>query len=590
MPQPDLVPLARLMDARFDELVERLTQQIPDISPHYASLAPELRHAAALNLYKVLRAGLEENGIEFFAQAMTRIAHTRISQGGSAEDLRTATGFVSRINLSLVNELAHAEPDAATAAFAWLDQISSTSLRVFTDLAQEALSQQAEDLSISIALSERLEQAQRLNDVIEAVFEQLPRLGIDRAIMSLRTDDPALYEVARVFDRAESVPELALGTRFAPAPLLSKITPDALYLLIQIADAALPDSLCEQLAPAEIQALVVFPLRDGNAVYGLLILGYRQHHQLTSEDQRFLALLARMLHNRVANLLLLERLREQVERAGMFQSLVENANDMIIMSDLSGTITYANRATARLLEVEHPNDLIGQPFASFISSDDRPKIRDQIAPMLSNKQAWKGTYTLITTKNNQIPVEASTIPLLNDAGTVLSTGGIIRDERERLALIESLRQSNAEQQHTLELLRQVSTPLMPVIDGILVMPIVGEIDARRASQIMESLMQGVVRAGADTIILDITGVPLVDTNVANALVQAARSVRLLGAQAILVGITPEVAQTLVGLGADLGELLTRGDLQSGITYALKRHGYRLQRNSPDRVGRAPARI
>jgi rsbT co-antagonist protein RsbR len=288
--------------------------------------------------------------------------------------------------------------------------------------------------------------------------------------------------------------------------------------------------------------------------------------------------------------LLVERLREQVERAGVFQSLVENANDMIILSDLAGTITYANRASARLLEVEHPNDLIGQPFASFISSDDRPKIRDQIAPMLSNNQPWKGTYSLVTTRNNPIPVESSSIPLLNDAGMVFSTGGIIRDERERLALIESLRQSNAEQQHTLELLRQVSTPLMPVIEGILVMPIVGEIDARRASQIMETLMLGVVRAGADTVILDITGVPLVDTNVANALVLAARSVRLLGAQAILVGITPEVAQTLVGLGADLGELLTRGDLQSGITYALKRHGYRLQRNGADRSGRAPVRI
>lgn len=590
MPQPDLVPLARLMDARFDELVERLTQQIPDISPHYASLTPELRQAAALNLYKVLRAGLEEGGIAFFATAMTRIAHTRISQGGSAEDLRIATGFVSRINLALVEELAYTDPHAAAAAFTWLDQISSTSLQVFTGLAQEALEQQAEDLNISIALSERLEQSQRLNDAVEAVFEQLPRMGIDRAIMSLQIDDPALYEVTSVFDRAEAVPELPLGTRFAPAPLLSQTTPDALYLLIQLADAALPDSLREMLAPAEIQALVVFPLRDGNKVYGLLILGYRQQHQLTSQDQRFLALLARMLHNRVANLLLIERLREQVERAGIFQSLVENANDMIIMSDLAGTITYANRATARLLEVEHPHELIGQPFARFVSSDDRPEVRDQIAPMLSNKQVWKGTYSLITTKNNQIPVESSTIPLLNDGGTVLSTGGIIRDERERLALIESLRQSNAEQQHTLELLRQVSTPLMPLMEGILVMPIVGEIDARRASQIMETLMQGVVRAGADMVILDITGVPLVDTNVANALVQAARSVRLLGAQAILVGITPEVAQTLVGLGADLGELLTRGDLQSGITYALKRHGYWLERKGADQSGRAPVRI
>jgi rsbT co-antagonist protein RsbR len=101
---------------------------------------------------------------------------------------------------------------------------------------------------------------------------------------------------------------------------------------------------------------------------------------------------------------------------------------------------------------------------------------------------------------------------------------------------------------------------------------------------METLLEGVTRARADTIILDITGVPLVDTGVANALVQAARAVRLLGAEAILVGITPEVAQTLVGLGANLGEIVTRGDLQSGITYALRRRGYSIQRNSAVRVG------
>lgn len=584
MPQSDLAPLARLMDERFDELVDRLTQKIPEISEYYASLAPDQRRVAASNLYRVLRASVEAGQISAFAQAIERIARDRISQGGSAEDLRLATGYVNQINLSLVEDLAHTDPSAAVRAFTWLDQLSQTSLQVFMGLAQEALSRHAEGLDISIALSERLEQAQRLGDVAEAVFDQLPRLGVDRAIISMRADDPALQAVVSVFDRDEQTPMPQIGVRFSPAALLGQAAPDAVYLLTQAADAALPDDLRDLLSPSGVVALASFPLRDDQALHGMLILGYRQKRQFSDEDRRFLALLARMLRNRVANLLLIDRLREQIERAGTFQSLVENANDSIIMSSLDGVITYANQAAAQLLEVDDPGELVGRLFRDFVRGDDYALMRDELAPRLDQAQAWKGAYTVVTSKNGAIPVESSAIPLLSDAGAVLSVGGVLRDERERLALIESLRQSNAQQQHTLELLRQVSTPLIPLVEGVLIMPIVGEIDERRAGQIMETLLQGVLRTAASTVLLDITGVPLVDTSVANALVMAARAVRLLGAEAILVGITPEVAQTLVGLGADLRELVTRGDLQSGITYALRRHGYQLQRNSATQLG------
>lgn len=584
MPQSDLAPLARLMNERFDELVDRLTQKIPEISDYYASLSPEHRRVAAANLYRVLRASVESGKISAFAQAIEKIARDRIAQGGSAEDLRLATGYVNQINLSLVADLAHSDPDAAVQAFTWLDQLSQTSLQVFMGLAQEALARHAEELDISIALSERLEQAQRLSDVAEAVFEQLSRLGVDRAIMSMRADDPALQAVAGARDRDENAPRPQIGARFSPDPLLDQAGPDEVYLLAQMADAELPDDLCELLAPSGVVALASFPLRDEQALHGLLILGYREKRLFSDEDRRFLALLARMLRNRVANLLLIERLREQIERAGTFQSLVENANDSIIISSLDGVITYANQAAAQLLEVDAPSALVGRLFRDFVRGDDYALMREQLAPRLNAGQSWKGAYTVVTSKNGAIPVESSAIPLLNDAGAALSVGGVLRDERERLALIESLRQSNAEQQHTLELLRQVSTPLIPIIEGVLIMPIVGEIDERRAGQIMETLLQGVARTAASTVLLDITGVPLVDTSVANALVLAARAVRLLGAEAILVGITPEVAQTLVGLGADLRELATRGDLQSGITYALRQHGYQLQRNSAPQPG------
>jgi rsbT co-antagonist protein RsbR len=102
------------------------------------------------------------------------------------------------------------------------------------------------------------------------------------------------------------------------------------------------------------------------------------------------------------------------------------------------------------------------------------------------------------------------------------------------------------------------------------MPLIGHIDNARSAQIMEELLTGVQKYQADFVIIDITGVPVVDTAIANHLIQAAQAVSLLGAQCVLVGISSEVAQTLVQLGVDLSQLATRGNLQAGIAYAMAR--------------------
>jgi anti-anti-sigma factor len=116
-------------------------------------------------------------------------------------------------------------------------------------------------------------------------------------------------------------------------------------------------------------------------------------------------------------------------------------------------------------------------------------------------------------------------------------------------------------------LAELSTPLIPISAQVMVMPLIGTIDARRAQQVLDTLLHGVARTRAHVAIVDITGVPLVDAQVANVLVQAAQAVNLLGAQVVLTGIRPEVAQTLVGLGIDLGGITTQSNLQSGIAFA-----------------------
>ncbi|MGB9724128.1 MAG: STAS domain-containing protein [Chloroflexia bacterium] len=121
-------------------------------------------------------------------------------------------------------------------------------------------------------------------------------------------------------------------------------------------------------------------------------------------------------------------------------------------------------------------------------------------------------------------------------------------------------------------LSELSTPVIKVYENVLVLPLVGAIDTERAKRIMEELLLGITRHQAELVIIDITGVPVVDTAVANHLIQTIKAARLLGARSILVGISGEVAQALVHLQIDLSGVVTRSNLQAGIEYALEQMG------------------
>ncbi|HEY0138604.1 MAG TPA: STAS domain-containing protein, partial [Nannocystis sp.] len=116
-------------------------------------------------------------------------------------------------------------------------------------------------------------------------------------------------------------------------------------------------------------------------------------------------------------------------------------------------------------------------------------------------------------------------------------------------------------------LAELSTPLIPVSDEVVVMPLIGTLDARRAAQVLDTLLSGIASRRATTAILDITGVSGVDTETANALIRAARAVSLLGARVMLTGIRPEIARMFVELNVDLTTIDTYGSLQTGIAAA-----------------------
>ena len=144
-----------------------------------------------------------------------------------------------------------------------------------------------------------------------------------------------------------------------------------------------------------------------------------------------------------------------------------------------------------------------------------------------------------------------------------------------LSVMEAYQQTREEvimrqQEEMLEL----STPVVKLWDGIVALPLIGTLDSARTSVVMESLLQRIVETGSDIAIIDITGVPTVDTLVAQHLLKTVAAARLMGADCIISGIRPQIAQTMVHLAIDLSSVITKATIAEALKVALQRSGYR----------------
>ncbi len=209
-----------------------------------------------------------------------------------------------------------------------------------------------------------------------------------------------------------------------------------------------------------------------------------------------------------------------------------------------------------------------------------------MAPYQTRIEENEQTYINLSNLVNQVTAAITNAHLYNvlDEERQTLEAKVIQRTQELLVAQNTLQQRYAELDHNTQererlqaelitmqeaKLRELSTPLIPLSQHTVLLPLIGSIDPQRAQMIVEVLLEGVASYQAEIAIVDITGVPVVDTHVAHALIQAAQAVKLLGGQFILTGIGPSMAQTLVSLGADLSSIVTRGRLQHGIAYALQ---------------------
>jgi len=203
-------------------------------------------------------------------------------------------------------------------------------------------------------------------------------------------------------------------------------------------------------------------------------------------------------------------------------------------------------------------------------------LEQEVLPQLLQQGSWRGEATLQARDGRRVVVDSTSFLIADESGQPTRIGTILRDvtdakraQQER----EALQQQVIEAQR--RALADLSTPIIPVMDSIIVMPLVGSIDTARAREIMRALLRGISEYRARVAILDITGVPLVDSGVADHLNHTIQAARLKGAHTIVTGISDAVAETIVDLGIDWSRVETMSNLQSGLVAALDRIGLRL---------------
>ena len=273
------------------------------------------------------------------------------------------------------------------------------------------------------------------------------------------------------------------------------------------------------------------------------------------------------------------------------QAIIDALADPIFVKDLEHRFVAFNRAFCELMG--RPREaLLGHSDPEFVPAEQVEvfwRVDDMVT---SSGQPHENEETLTDGAGNLRTIWTRKFPLRDAQGKVIGLSAMITDitpikrRQEQVERLETqIREKMAVIEAQASLLDQLAVPVIQVWDNILLLPLIGVIDSRRATQVTESLLQSIARAGARFVILDITGVPMVDTSVASYLVRAVQAAQLLGCQSILAGISPEIAQTLVGLGVDFSHILTRATLQNGLEYALKQLNYAVGQTAPTANGR-----
>jgi rsbT co-antagonist protein RsbR len=258
--------------------------------------------------------------------------------------------------------------------------------------------------------------------------------------------------------------------------------------------------------------------------------------------------------------------KQEHERLHLYEALLHNALDGVAVADLTGRMIYTNPAFRVLSGFgDHADNSL---MVDYFEPEDWDYLLTSLLPILHEKGVVQDRLRYRRYDGSHFIGHISAFVIFDTQHNPIAQAVIVRDmtaQVEEEKLREQLQRELFEAQQNL--LLELSTPLLPISNDVILMPVIGEVDTNRAQLLMETLLNGISRYQASMVIIDITGVKFADTHIANTLIQIARAAQLLGTRVVVSGIGPEMAQTFVALDTSLNEILTLSSLQSSIAYA-----------------------
>jgi anti-anti-sigma factor len=269
----------------------------------------------------------------------------------------------------------------------------------------------------------------------------------------------------------------------------------------------------------------------------------------------------------------------------LFQGVVDNSPMAVFVKDTNGKYLLVNRMFLTLIRRER-EDVIGKTDYDMYPVERADTWRETEQQVLETGIASKREDIVQRPDGTRIYL-AVKFPLHNEQGNIYALGGFSTDVTEqRQAEVERDRLQQELIQAQQEVIQELSVPIIPVMDQIIVLPLIGDLDGTRAQQLMRTLLAGIGKYRAKVVILDITGVQVVDTSVAAYLDRTVHAARLKGAQTIITGISDEVAETIIGLGIDWSATETLPDLQTGLMAALNSLGINFNMKKEKKIGKS----
>jgi len=245
-----------------------------------------------------------------------------------------------------------------------------------------------------------------------------------------------------------------------------------------------------------------------------------------------------------------------------FRLLVESIKDYaIIMLDPDGHVATWN-VGAETFKGYRAEEIIGKDFSCFYPPEAIQRgLPEQELKTAAKDGRFEDEGRRVRKDGKQFWANVIISALRDKDGTLRGFSKVTRDLTERKQAEERISQQSKE-------IMELSTPVMQVWQGVVVAPLIGSLDSARTQQFMERLLERIVETNSPVALVDIMGVPTIDTQTAQHLIETISAVRLLGAQVVLTGVRPAIAQTLVHLGIDLSGILTRSSLAAGLRVAL----------------------